>query len=96
MADYNLLTFDALKSNLPPVSDLSTNTIEEGSLLTFDKLRGFPSTGEMSQSTSPSDYADSTGNKWDIATDQLSAAAYDGIGLIADIVGADDNAAEWR
>ena len=96
MADYNLLTFDALKSNSPPVSDLSTNTIGEGSLLTFDKLRGFPSTGEISQPARSSDYADSTGNKWDIATDQLSAAAYDGIGLVADIVGADDTAAEWR
>ena len=123
MADYNLLTFDALKSNLPPVSDLSTNTIGEGSLLTFDALESnspsvsdlstntigerslltfnalesnSPSTGEMPQSTSPSDYANSFSNIVDIAEDSVRAGINKSVGLILDIAGFDDTAAEYR
>tara|TARA_R110002051_G_scaffold102249_1_gene173473 strand:- start:262 stop:3747 length:3486 start_codon:yes stop_codon:yes gene_type:complete len=96
MADYNLLTFDALKSNSPPVLDLSTNTIGGESLLTFDKLRGFSSTGETSQSAYSSDYANSFGNIIDIAEDNVRAEINKSIGLVLDIVGFDDTASEYR
>ena len=106
MADNQLLTLDSLATDtsnqlmtLDNLADGSSNqlmtldnlTDTSNQLMTLDSLVG----GSSERTYSP-DYADSTGNKWDIATDQLSAAAYDGIGLIADIVGADDTAAEWR
>jgi hypothetical protein len=50
----------------------------------------------MPQPVRSQDYADSTGNKWDIALDQLKAQGNDGLGLIADIFGDDEAAAEYR
>ena len=106
MADNQLLTLDSLATDtsnqlmtLDNLTDGSSNQLmtldnlanTSNQLMTLDSL-----VGGSSEPTYSPDYADSTGNKWDIATDSLAASAYDGIGLIADLIGADDTAAEWR
>ena len=107
MADNQLLTLDSLATDtsnelmtLDNLVDGSSNqlmtldnlTDSSDQLMTLDSLVG----GTTSQPIRSQDYADSTGNKWDIATDLLAAQAYDGLGLIADIFGADETAAEYR
>jgi hypothetical protein len=96
MADFSeTITLEDLKNTSSmPMLDSSVNFSET---ITPEEL-GLPTTeaGVMPQFATSQDYADSTGNKWDIATDQLAAQAYDGLGLIADIFGADETAAEYR
>ena len=96
MADFSeTITLEDLKNtSSKPMLDSSVNFSET---ITPEEL-GLPTTeaGVMPQFATSQDYADSTGNKWDIATDQLAAQAYDGLGLIADIFGADETAAEYR
>ena len=107
MADNQLLTLDSLVTDtsnqlmtLDNLVDGSSDqlmtldnlTDSSDQLMTLDSLVG----GTTSQPIRSQDYADSTGNKWDIATDLLAAQAYDGLGLIADIFGADETAAEYR
>ena len=97
MADNQLLTLDSLATDtsnqlmtLDNLTDGSSNQLmtldnladTSNQLMTLDSL-----VGGSSEPTYSPDYADSTGNKWDIATDSLAASAYDGIGLIADLIG---------
>ena len=91
------ITIEELK-NISPIS--KSNDIGENissSIITPEEL-GLPTTeaGVMPQFATSQDYADSTGNKLDIATDNLKANFNDTIGLIADIFGADEAAAEYR
>ena len=91
------ITIEELK-NISPIS--KSNDIGENissSIITPEEL-GLPTTeaGVMPQFATSQDYADSTGYKLDIATDNLKANFNDTIGLIADIFGADEAAAEYR
>ena len=107
MADNQLLTLDSLVTDtsnqlmtLDNLVDGSSDqlmtldnlTDSSDQLMTLDSLVG----GATSQPVRSQDYADSTGNKWDIALDQLKASGNDGLGLIADIFGDDEAAAKYR
>jgi len=107
MADNQLLTLDSLATDtsnqlmtLDNLVDGSSNqlmtldnlTDSSNQLMTLDSLVG----GATSQPVRSQDYADSTGNKLDIAADELKASGNDGLGLIADIFGNDEAAAEYR
>jgi len=93
----SLITLEEIQSHVPIGTPSTISGDTSSSFTILPEEVGLSSTdSSIPQLDYSKDYADSTGNKWDIATDQLTAAAYDGIGLIADIVGFDDTASEWR
>ena len=93
----SLITLEEIQSHTPTGTPSTISGDTSSSFTISPEELGLSSTdSSVLQLDYLKDYADSTSNKWDIATDRLTASAYDGIGLIADIVGADDTASEWR
>ena len=91
------ITLEDIQESSPTSSPVITGSTNSFFEITPEDI-GLPTTteGVMPQPVRSQDYADSTGNKWDIAWDQLKAQGNDGLGLIADIFGNDEAAAEYR
>ena len=96
MGSSSTITLEELRGISPTSeSDSVIGSMDSSSIITPEEL-GIATTGAMPQFARSQDYADSTGNKLDIAADELKASGNDGLGLIADIFGNDEAAAEYR
>ena len=91
------ITLEDIQESSPTSSPAITGSTNSFFEITPEDV-GLPTTvaGAMPQPVRSQDYADSTGNKLDIAADELKASGNDGLGLIADIFGNDEAAAEYR
>jgi len=91
------ITLEDIQESSPTSSPVITGSTNSFFEITPEDV-GLPTTvaGAMPQPVRSQDYADSTGNKLDIAADELKASGNDGLGLIADIFGNDEAAAEYR